>query len=70
MPAKQGDLENAMLLSNGGWSVERRFHLLKDKPLGIQPRYVRQEDQVEGLTKLLMVALRVLTLMEVVVRGR
>jgi transposase len=70
MPAKQCDLENAMLLYNGGWSVERPFHMLKDKPLGIQPLYVREEGQVDGLTKLLIVALRVLTLIEVVVRGR
>jgi transposase len=63
-------LLQAVLLYNGGWSVERGFHLLKDKPLGIQPLYVRDEEQVDGLTKLLMVALRVLTLIEVVVRGR
>jgi transposase len=70
MPKKKCDLENALLLYNGGWSVERPFHVLKDKPLGIQPLYVREEDQVDGLTKLLMIALRVLTLIEVEVRGR
>jgi transposase len=70
VPEKKCDLGNAMLLYNGGWSVERPFHMLKDKPLGIQPLYVREEDQVDGMTKLLMVALRVLTLIEIVVRGR
>ena len=37
MPEKKCNLENAMLLYNGGWSVERPFPMLKDKPLGIQP---------------------------------
>jgi transposase len=63
-------LLESVLLYNGGWSVERGFHLFKDKPLGIQPLYVREDDQVDGLTKLLMIALRLLTFIEVVVRGR
>jgi len=67
--ARCGLLQGVQLY-NGGWSVERGFHLLKDKPLGIQPLYVREEDQVDGLTKLLMIALRVLTFIEVVIRGR
>jgi transposase len=70
LPAARCDLLASVLLYNGGWSVERGFHLLKDKPLGIQPLYVREEDQVDGLTKLLMIALRVLTFLEVVMRGR
>jgi transposase len=70
LPAARCDLLASVLLYNGGWSVERGFHLLKDKPLGIQPLYVREEDQVDGLTKLLMIALRVLTFLEVVIRGR
>jgi transposase len=55
---------------NQGWSLERDFHVLKDRPLGIQPLYVREEEQIEGLTRLLMIALRVLTLFELMVRGR
>ena len=70
LPKKRCGLLESVLLYNGGWSVERGFHMLKDKPLGIQPLYVREEDQVDGLTKLLMIALRVLTFIEVVVRGR
>jgi transposase len=68
-PSRGVSLEQSMELYNGGWSVERDFHLVKDKPLGIQPLYVREEDQVDGLTKLLMIALRVLTWIELVVRG-
>lgn len=70
LPEKKCDLENAILLYNGGWSGERPFHLLKDRPLGIQPFYVREEDQIDGLTRLLMIGLRVLTLLEVQVRAR
>lgn len=69
LEVKRYDLWNAIVLYNGGWSIERDWHLVKDRPLGIQPLYVREEDQIDGLTKLLMIALRVLTYLEVVVRG-
>jgi hypothetical protein len=44
---------------NQGWSLERDFHIVKDQPLGIQPLYVREEEQIEGLTRLLIIALRI-----------
>jgi transposase len=56
-------------LYNHGWSIERGWHLVKDRPLGIQPLYVEKDDQIDGLTKLLMIALRVLTLLELLVRS-
>jgi transposase len=62
-------LEKAVLIYNGGWSVERDFHMVKDRPLGIQPLYVREEDQIIGLTRLLTIALRVLTWIELQVRA-
>ena len=57
-----------VILYNDGWCVERSFHLLKDSPLGIQPLYVREEDQIIGLTRLLLIGLRMLTLLELQVR--
>ncbi len=69
LPASRWSLREAVLLYNGGWSVERDFHLLKDQPLGIQPMYVREEEQIIGLTRLLTIALRVLTLSELQVRS-
>ena len=69
LPKKRCDLETAILLYNGGWSVERDFHLLKDRPLGIQPFWVREEEQIIGMTRLLTIALRVLTLFELQVRA-
>jgi transposase len=69
LPASRWSLREAVLLYNGGWSVERDFHLLKDQPLGIQPLFVREEEQIVGLTRLLTIALRILTLSELQVRG-
>ena len=48
--------------------MEQDFHLLKDRPLGISPLYVRKDDQIIGLTRLLSLALRLLTLIETQLR--
>jgi transposase len=47
-----------------GWRGERHYHLLKDEPLGISPLYVRKDDQIIGLTNLLTLGVRVLTVIE------
>jgi transposase len=67
---KRCGLTDAVLVYNEGWSVERDFHVLKDRPLGIQPLFVREEEQILGLTRLLTIALRVLTLIELVIRSQ
>jgi transposase len=69
LPKSRWSLREAVLVYNGGWSVERDFHILKDQPLGIQPLFVREEEQIVGLTRLLTIALRVLTLSELQVRS-
>jgi transposase len=69
-PKKDHSLLQCVLTYNEGWSLERDFHLFKDVPLGIRPFYVREEDQIIGLTRLLTIALRVLTLFELQVRAR
>lgn len=48
--------------------IERGFGRLKGAPLSIAPLFVKRDDQVTGMTHLLSVALRVLTLLEFVVR--
>ena len=58
-------LGDCVLCYRAGTCVERAFHQLKDQPLGIRPLYVHRDDQVRGLTHLLTLALRVLTLFEV-----
>jgi transposase len=42
--------------------------MIKDRPLGIRPLFVRRDDQIQGLTHLVTLALRVLTSFEVLVR--
>jgi len=68
VPASRLSLPDSLLTYRGGWCVERVFHLLKDQPLGIRPLFVRRDDQVQGLTHLVTLALRVLMLFEVLVR--
>jgi transposase len=69
LPKERMSLEGCVLIYNGGWSLERDFHVVKDRPLGIRPFYVREDEQIIGLTRLLMIALRVLTLFEMTVRA-
>jgi transposase len=61
-------LGDSVLCYRAGTCVERGFHQLKGQPLGIRPLLVHRDDQVRGLTHLLTLALRVLTLFEVLVR--
>lgn len=69
LPRAGYSLQACVLLYNGGWSLERDFHVVKDVPLGIRPLFVRNDEQIIGLTRLLTIALRVLTLFELRVRA-
>ncbi len=48
--------------------VERTFGRVKGHPLSLSPMYVERDDHATGLVRLLSIALRVLTLLECVVR--
>ena len=61
-------LEQAVREYRHEYHIERGFGRLKGAPLSIAPMFVKRDDQVTGLTHLLSIALRVLTLMEFVVR--
>jgi transposase len=61
-------LESAVLSYRDQWRIERGFHRLKGAPLSIAPMFVKRDDQIVGLTHLLMIAVRLLTLIEFVVR--
>jgi len=50
--------------------IEHGFSRLKGRSLGIRPVYLQREDHVRGLARLLSLALRLLTVMEHVVRKR
>ena len=68
MPKAGLSLEEAVVAYRGAWTLERDFHVLKDRPLGIRPLWVRRDDQIVGLAHLVTLALRMLTLFEVLVR--
>lgn len=67
-PVDRLSLPAAVVHYRGGWSAERDFHLVKDLPLGLSPLFVWKDDQIKGLTRLLTLALRLLTLLETQVR--
>jgi transposase len=67
-PVDRLPLPQAVRHYRGGWSLERDFHLVKDLPLGLSPLFVWKEEQIKGLTRLLTLALRLLTLLETQVR--
>jgi len=50
------------------YHIEHGFGRLKGAPLSIAPLFVKRDDQVSGMTHLLSLALRVLALLEFVVR--
>ncbi len=67
-PVSKMSLDDAIVCYRNGWSGERNYHLLKDEPLGISPLFVRKEDQIIGLTHLLTLGVRLLSLIELRVR--
>jgi transposase len=61
-------LAQAVLASRSEYQVERSLGRLKGRPLSLRPMYVQRDDYATGLIRLLSIALRVLTLLEFVVR--
>ena len=67
-PSHRLDLPGAIGHYRTQWQPERGFHRFKRGPLSALPLYLREDDRIRGLMLLLGIALRVLTLMEFVVR--
>jgi transposase len=67
-PIEQLSLEQAVLAYRSEYLVERSLGRLKGRPLSLTPMYVQRDDHATGLIRLLSIALRVLTLVEYVVR--
>jgi transposase len=67
-PPRRLSLANAVREYRHEYQIEQGFGRLKGAPLSLAPLFVKREDQVVGLTHLLSLAVRVLTLMEFVVR--
>jgi transposase len=69
-PADHLTLTEAVLAYRSAYLIERGFGRLKGQPLSLTPMYLEREDHVTGLIRLLSGGLRVLTLLEFVVRRR
>lgn len=68
-PQPRLSLAQAVRVYRGGVStIERIFSRLKGRPLGLRPVFVRRDDHLVGLVRLLSLALRILTLIEFQVR--
>lgn len=67
-PAEELSLAEAVWAYRGAPRIERDFQRFKGRPLGIRPLYVQREDHPRGMVRLLSLGLRVLTLVEHVVR--
>jgi transposase len=67
-PTEKLSLAEAVWAYRGAPRIDRNFRRLKGRPLGIRPLYVQREDHAQGMVRLLSLALRVLTLVEHVVR--
>jgi len=61
-------LAKAVLAYRNEFLVERSFARLKGRTLSLTPMYLREDARVTGLIRLLSIGLRVLTLLEFVVR--
>src|SRR6266516_3192753 len=67
-PVEQLSLAQAVLAYRSEFQAERSLGRLKGQPLSLTPMYVQHDDHATGLIRLLSIALRVLTLLEFVVR--
>ncbi len=67
-PPETLSLSQAVWAYRGTPRIDRNFSRLKGHPLGIRPLYVQREDHARGMVRLLSLALRVLTVVEHVVR--
>jgi transposase len=68
--AAQLSLTQAVLAYRSEYLIERGFGRLKGAPLSLTPMYLERDDHATGLIRLLSIGLRVLTLLEFVVRQR
>lgn len=67
-PVTRLDLHSALTCYREEWQPERGFHRLKGAALSIRPLLLRSDQRIAGLIRILIIALRVLTLLEFVAR--
>jgi len=68
MPQKVLGFAQSVLHYRAGYCVEGDFRMLKGKPIGLSPLYVWTDAQIRGLTYLLTIALRLLTVIQMNIR--
>jgi transposase len=69
-PAEHLSLAQAVLAYRSQYLVESDFSRLKRPPLSLTPMYRQRDDHATGLIRLLSIGLRILTLLECIVRQR
>jgi transposase len=69
-PITSLSLTQAVLAYRSQFIIEHGFGRLKGRPLSLTPMYLQRDDHATGLIRLLLIGLRVLTLLEFVVRRR
>ena len=67
-PIERLDLASAVSSYREEWQPERGFHRLKGAALAIRPLLLRTDQRICGLVRILVIALRALTLLEFVAR--
>lgn len=67
-PSSLLSLQKAVSIYRNSSSIDHNFSRLKGQPLGLRPLFIKREDPLIGLVRLLSLALRLLTLTEFLVR--
>ncbi len=67
-PPEQLSFKKLIMTYRDAPRIELDFRRLKGRPLGLRPVYIHRDDHTIGLSRLLTLALRILTLTEFIVR--
>jgi transposase len=70
MPIEQLSMDQAVQAYREEYQIEHNFARLKGKTLSLSPMYLQDDTRATGLVRLLSIALRILTLLEFVVRRK
>ncbi len=65
---KSLSFNQATLTYRGEWRLENNFKLLKKSHLGISPLFIRKDNRLKGLCRLLSIALRLIALIQYRIR--
>jgi transposase len=68
-PRDQLSMQQAVLAYRAEYRIEHGFSRLKGKPLSLTPMYLSTDERIKGLIRLLMLAMRTITLLEFQVRN-